>query len=69
MAQKQRVFVVDDEPVIAMTMVAILRLHGYEATSFTDPLRALEAFQDDCADLLLSDVMMQALREWISPCR
>ena len=58
---KQLVFVVDDEPVIAMTLVAILCLHGYEAKSFTDPLKALEAFQNDCADLLLSDVMMPGI--------
>ena len=58
---KQRVFVVDDEPVIAMTMVAILCLHEYAARSFTDPLKALETFRHECADVLLSDVMMPGL--------
>ena len=58
---KQRVFVVDDEPVIAMTLAQILYLEGYDVIAFTDPKQALEAFRHTCADLLVSDVMMPGL--------
>jgi CheY-like chemotaxis protein len=52
------VFVVDDEPVIASTVAAIIRLHGYSAKSFTSPLEALDAVRARAPDLLISDVAM-----------
>jgi CheY-like chemotaxis protein len=55
------VFVVDDEPIIASTLVAILRLHGYSATSFTSPLEALAAAGTKSPDLLISDVGMPGI--------
>jgi CheY-like chemotaxis protein len=56
-----RVFVVDDEPVIASTLVAILKLHGYSARAFTSPLEALAAARSKAPDLLISDVGMPGL--------
>jgi CheY-like chemotaxis protein len=56
-----RVFVVDDEHVIASSLAAILRLHGYSATSFTSPLEALTAARSKAPDLLVSDVAMPGL--------
>jgi len=53
-----RVFVVDDEQVIASTLAAILRLHGFSATFFTSPLAALAAARSEPPDLLISDVAM-----------
>ncbi len=53
-----RVFVVDDEHVIASTLAAILKRQGYSATAFTSPLEALAAAQLDAPDLLLSAVAM-----------
>jgi CheY-like chemotaxis protein len=38
-----RVFLIDDEHVIAPTLIAILKLHGYSATFFTCPLEAMTA--------------------------
>jgi len=56
-----RVFVVDDEFVIATTLATILERSGFEAISFTDPLKALKAAQVNPPDLLISDVMMPEL--------
>jgi len=56
-----RVFVVDDEFNIASTLGLILRHHGYEATSFTGPLEALQAIVTHPPDLLISDVAMPQL--------
>jgi CheY-like chemotaxis protein len=56
-----RVFVVDDEHVIASTLAAILKLHGYSATFFTSPLEALAAARSGAPDLLISDVAMPGI--------
>ena len=56
-----RVFVVDDEHVIASTLAAILKLHGYSATFFTSPLEALASARASAPDLLISDVVMRGL--------
>jgi CheY-like chemotaxis protein len=57
-ATRRRVFVVDDEPVIASTLASILRMSGFSAAPFTNPLKALESALLDPPDLLLSDVVM-----------
>ena len=59
--QGPRVFVVDDEPVIASTLAAILRMHGFSAKFFTSPLEALTAARAKSPDLLISDVEMPGL--------
>jgi CheY-like chemotaxis protein len=56
-----RVFVVDDDMLIASSLAAILKLHGYSATSFTSPLEALAAVLVSAPDLLISDVAMPGL--------
>jgi DNA-binding response OmpR family regulator len=56
-----RVFVVDDEPVIASTLATILQLNGYEARSFVNPLEALEAARTDAPDLVIADVVMPGI--------
>lgn len=60
-SKKVRIFVVDDEPVIAFTLATILESSGYVARSFTDPLEALKAAAVNCPDYLITDVMMPAL--------
>jgi FixJ family two-component response regulator len=56
-----RVFVVDDEHVIASTLAAILNMNGFSAEFFTRPLEALAASQSVIPDLLISDVAMPGL--------
>lgn len=55
---KQRIFVVDDEEVIAQTLAVILEHNGFNAIAFTNPLEAFEAAKAEAPDLLISDVMM-----------
>jgi DNA-binding NtrC family response regulator len=59
--RKDLVFVVDDEYVIAETAAMILRVNGFDARAFNDPLVALEAARVDPPSLLLSDVIMPGL--------
>jgi CheY-like chemotaxis protein len=56
-----RVFVVDDDRVIASTTASILELSGYEAHSFVNPLEVLEAARRVCPDLVIADVVMPGL--------
>jgi DNA-binding NtrC family response regulator len=53
-----RVFVVDDEHLIASSLVAILQMNGFSAKSFTCAREALAAARLQPPDLLISDVMM-----------
>lgn len=52
------ILVVDDEPGIALLCKRILIRAGYEVTSETDPLVAIERLQGDHFDLLLVDIRM-----------
>src|ERR1700709_428521 len=60
-SRRLRVFVVDDERVIATTLAAILSGAGYAAESFLDPLEALKAAEVQCPDIVITDVMMPQL--------
>jgi DNA-binding NtrC family response regulator len=51
-------YVVDDEPAIGTSLVAILALKGFHAKCFTSPLEALKAVRSEPRDILVSDVMM-----------
>jgi CheY-like chemotaxis protein len=56
-----RVFVVDDDRVIASTTAAILQLCGYESRAFVNSLDALEAVRSVEPDLVIADVVMPGL--------
>jgi DNA-binding NtrC family response regulator len=60
-ASVSRIFVVDDEHVIASTLAVILNMNGFSARFFTRPREALAAAQADTPDLLISDVAMPEL--------
>ena len=44
--EKSRIFVVDDELIIASTLATILRMNGFDALSFTRPQEALQAARE-----------------------
>jgi CheY-like chemotaxis protein len=56
-----RIFVVDDEPVIASSLAAILRMNGFSAKFFTCPLEALAAARFESPDLVIADVAMPGI--------
>jgi DNA-binding response OmpR family regulator len=56
-----RIFIVDDEPIIASALATIFNMNGYSARCFTRPTDALIAAQSDIPDLLISDVAMPEL--------
>jgi len=58
MPKQHRIFVVDDEPVIASTLGLILSQQGFEVTTFTDPVEALQAIQTHAPEFLIADVVM-----------
>ena len=58
---QHRVFVVHHAFVVASSLAAILRQHGFDARSFTDPLKALSAAASEAAELLMSDFAMPLL--------
>jgi DNA-binding NtrC family response regulator len=56
-----RVFVVDDESVIASTLGMILSGQGFDAHAFHLPNEALRVSRDMAPDLLITDVVMPEL--------
>jgi CheY-like chemotaxis protein len=61
MRSTQQVYVVDDEPLIARTLAAVLTDYGYDVTFFTDPLEVLKAVVSESPAFLVSDVAMPGL--------
>ena len=61
MSPGSRIFVVDNEPVIASSLAAILRMNGFSARFFTSPLEALAAARSESPDLVVSDVAMPGI--------
>lgn len=57
----RRIFVVDDERVIADTLCAILRGSGYDALAFYDAETTLTACERQRPDFVVSDVSMPGM--------
>jgi len=55
---QRHIFVVDDDQVIVSSLSLILRFRGFDVSSFSDPLKALQALQTTTPDLLITDVIM-----------
>lgn len=59
--KRHRVFVVHDEFVVASSLAAMLRHQGFDARSFTDPLKALSAAGMEAPEMLISNFAMPLL--------
>ena len=60
-SKKARVIVIDDEAVIAETVVEILKQEGFEATAASNGSSAVELARTWLPDVVLSDVIMPGL--------
>jgi CheY-like chemotaxis protein len=58
---QHRVFLVHDEFVIASSLAAIMRHQGFDARSFTNPMKALSVAVAKAPELLISDLAMPLL--------
>jgi len=56
--RKNRILVVDDEPVIADTIVDILNGSGFDARAIYNGREAVEQIRNLCPDVIISDVVM-----------
>ena len=57
----RRIFVVDDEKIIADTLAVILRQSGYDASAFYSAQSALDRLESCCPELVISDVVMPGM--------
>ncbi len=55
------VFVVDDEPIIALILGTILHSRGFQVEHFVSPVQALESARIAAPKLLISDIQMPEL--------
>lgn len=58
---RKRILVVDDEPDITLTLLAILQKSGFEVSSFNDPLLAFQFFKPRYYDLVILDIKMSKM--------
>lgn len=58
-----QVWVVDDDPVVALYLGELLHEHGFAVTTFADPQQALRTYEADprCVDVVITDQRMPAL--------
>jgi CheY-like chemotaxis protein len=64
--RKPRIFVVDDEDVIAITLRMILTQQGFDSYSFNKPLEALARARELPPNLLTSDVTVLGMLSGMS---
>ena len=57
----KEILLVDDEPDICMVYQIVLEDSGYECTSYTDSVKALQEFKPYFYDLILLDIKMPVL--------
>jgi len=60
-ARKTKILVVDDERLIADTLVEILNRNGFQARAAYNGRAAIEEVANDCPEIFLSDVVMPGL--------
>jgi CheY-like chemotaxis protein len=61
MSDKKHILVVDDEPIVCLTIKDLLTALGYITTVLDNGLRAKEALSTQIFDLIISDISMPGL--------
>jgi DNA-binding response OmpR family regulator len=56
-----RIFVVDDEPDVNLSLKVTLEENGFQVNAFDDPILALDSFRKGMYDLLILDIKMQKM--------
>jgi len=56
--KKQRILIVDDEPLILDSLFQLVKTAGYDVIATTNPEEALEQFAEQGADVVLTDIKM-----------
>jgi len=56
-AARLKVLVIDDEALVADSLVQILAMYGYEAMPAYDPVQAVEWLSSHACDIVISDVV------------
>ena len=56
-AEKTKILVLDDEVLVADSLVQILAMFGYEASASYDPVHAVEWLSTHPCDIVISDVV------------
>jgi CheY-like chemotaxis protein len=64
MTRHPTVVVVDDEPDVVVTLLALLREQGYDAEGFGSGRAALEGIARLAPDVIISDIAMPAPNGW-----
>src|SRR5919198_4216739 len=59
---KNRIFVVDDEPDINLSLKIALEENGFQVDAFDDPIVALDNFKRGIYDLLILDIKMPKMQ-------
>jgi PleD family two-component response regulator len=59
--RRKRILLVDDDPDICLAFQIVLEDVGFECTSYTDPVKALQDFRPYYYNLILLDIKMPAL--------
>lgn len=57
MASRLKILVIDDETLVADSLVQILTMYGYEAAAAYDPQQAAEWLSTHPCDIVISDVV------------
>ena len=61
MLRKKKIFIVDDESDICLTLANVLEGDRFVVDTFDDPILALENFRKDSYDLVILDIKMKKM--------
>ena len=62
MSDKKRIMLIDNEEGLCRMMEQILFDNGYLTKAYTSPVKAMEEFQPDAWDMVISDIKMPKKR-------